>query len=74
MLQKNKETEEGIGPGSTLEDIASEGIFLYIEEHLSSPGEIYRECFGEDSVYMPDYVMDELGRLKELRYHKISYI
>ena len=72
-MQLNKETEV-IGPESSLEEIEREGVFLYIEERSSSASEIYRECFNEEAIYMPDYVMDNMGRLKELRYHKISYI
>lgn len=69
-MQVNEETEV-IGPETSLEEI-KEGIFLYIEERRSSSSEIYRECFNEETIYMPDYIWDNSGRLKELRYHKIS--
>ncbi len=57
---------------SSLENIAKEGVFLYLEDRLSSPDEIYRQCIAEDATYMADYIMDEIGQLKELRYNKVS--
>ena len=47
---------------------------MYLEGSPASPEEIARRFFVcEDAVYMPDFVMDEQGRLREVRYDKIEY-
>ena len=38
---------------------------------LATSEYIVRHCINEDTVYMPDYVTDESGRVKEIRYDKI---
>ena len=50
------------------------GVDLYLEGILSSPEEIARKFFVcEDAVYMPDFVTDDGGRLREVRYDRIDY-
>lgn len=71
-LQENKNSEETIALRNSLESIAREGVFLYLEGRLSSPDEICRQCIAEEAIYMADYIMDELGQLKELRYNKVA--
>jgi hypothetical protein len=57
---------------SRLEFIQQKGIALYLNGHSATPDEIASCCVNEDTVYMPDYVMDEAGKLKEVRYDKIT--
>lgn len=58
---------------SMLKRVTSEGIPLYLEGELASPEEIADQyCLNENSIYMPDYVLDESGKLAELRYDKIN--
>ena len=33
---------------------------------------IVENCINEDTVYMPDYITDECGKIKEIRYDRIS--
>lgn len=54
---------------------AKRGIDLYIEGKLSTPEEVAERYFvSEDCVYMPDYVVSDQGKLKEVRYDKIKEI
>ena len=40
----------------------------------ASPEEIARKFFvSEDAVYMPDFVTDTDGKLREVRYDKVKY-
>ena len=57
-----------------LNNIRERGVELYLEGEPASPEEIAR-CFSvcEDAVYMPDFVTDERGRLREVRYDRIEY-
>lgn len=57
---------------NNLENVRQRGVELFLEGEPSSPGEIAGKCIGEDCVYMADYVLDDRGVLRELRYDKIS--
>lgn len=48
------------------------GIKLYLDGNLSDADHIYHQCVREDTEYMADYVMDEQGKVKEIRYDEIS--
>lgn len=54
-----------------LERMERDGVKLYVNGALSTSEYIMRHCVNEDAVYMPDYVTDESGRVKEIRYDKI---
>ena len=54
-----------------LEEMEREGVKLYVSGTLATSEYIVRHCINEDTVYMPDYVTDESGRVKEIRYDKI---
>lgn len=50
-----------------------EGIGLYLDGQQASPEEIIRTCcVCEEAVYMPDFVMNEEGVLREVHYDKIT--
>lgn len=56
-----------------LHTVSSEGVVLYINEEKATPEKIVNaHCLNEDSVYMPDYVLNEAGKLIEIRYNKIE--
>lgn len=57
---------------SQLEDIRQKGITLYLNGRSATPDEIASCCVKEDTLYMPDYVLDEQGVLQEVRYDKIT--
>lgn len=48
------------------------GIKLYLNGMPSNTEYIVQNCVREDTVYMPDYITDEKGNIKEVRYDKIS--
>lgn len=57
-----------------LKKIRKQGVELYLEGRPASPEEIAKKYFVcEDAVYMPDFVTDEQGRLKQVRYDKVKY-
>lgn len=55
-----------------LEKLEREGIKLFLNGVPSTTDYIVESCINEDTVYMPDYVTDECGRIKEIRYDRIS--
>ena len=56
-----------------LEKLESEGIKLYLNGAPSTTDYIVNSCVNEDTVYMPDYVTDEKGKVKEIRYDRIVF-
>ena len=55
-----------------LSKAANEGAVLYINDKIAPPEIIAECCMKGAAVYMPDYVMDERGTLKEIRFDKIK--
>ena len=55
-----------------LEGIAKSGADLYLEGRKVSAAELaWTYCVNEEIVYMPDYVINQDGRLTELRYDRV---
>lgn len=48
------------------------GIRLYMDGAPTSSEYIEQNCVNEDTLYMPDYVTDKEGKIKEIRYDRIS--
>ncbi len=48
------------------------GVSLFLEGQPARPADIAEKCVCENAVYMADYVLDEQGVLKELRYDRIT--
>ncbi len=57
---------------SRLEQLEKEGVKLYLNGVPSTTEYIVNNCVNEDTVYMPDYVTDGHGKIKEIRYDRIS--
>ena len=57
---------------SRLEKMDSAGVKLYLNGVPSTTEYILKKCVREDAVYMPDYVTDGSGKVKEIRYDRIS--
>lgn len=57
---------------SRLEQLEKEGVKLYLNGAPSTTEYIVNNCVNEDTVYMPDYVTDRCGKIKEIRYDRIS--
>ena len=50
-----------------------EGVGFYLNGKKTAPREIIRTCcMREKAVYMPDFVMDEEGKLCEVRYDEVT--
>ena len=57
-----------------LRKMHNKGVNLYLEDRPASPEEIAQKFFvSEDTVYMPDFVTDTEGKLREVRYDKVKY-
>lgn len=54
-----------------LEHMHDSGIALYLDGEPATPSSIAGRCVQEDTLYMADYVIDDKGILKELRYDRI---
>lgn len=58
-----------------LENIVQSGVSLYLDGKEASPQDIAKlYAVREDIAYMPDYVTDENGVLREVRYDKIKTV
>ena len=66
-------TDEKLEIYSRLSYFAQNGIGFYVGNREVSPEEAM-QCYElhEDYVYMPDYVFNEQGVLRELRYDKVT--
>lgn len=69
MTSKSKPVTNSLK--SQLEKLEKKGVKLYFDGAPSSTEDIVKKCVNEDTVYMPDYVTDENGKLKEIRYDRI---
>ncbi|MDE7405215.1 MAG: hypothetical protein K2M81_08925 [Lachnospiraceae bacterium] len=56
-----------------LEQMEREGVILYLNGVPSTTEYIMKNCVNEDTIYMPDYVIDENGKIKEIRYDRIFH-
>ena len=56
---------------SGLSKINEKGITLYLDGRMATPDEIADCCVNDKPMYMPDYVLDDKGTLKEIRYDKV---
>ena len=57
---------------SSLTNISDKGITLYLNGEAATPDEIAACCVNDKTMYMPDYVLDDKGTLKEIRYDKVA--
>ena len=72
MGEKLKEYAKYEPLKSQLEQMERTGVKLYLNGVPSTTDYIIENCVREDTVYMPDYVTDKNGKLKEIRYDLIS--
>ena len=57
-----------------LEEIQSKGIEIYLENERSTPNEIADFFVKEDSIYMPDYILNENGEVEDIRFDRIQLL
>ena len=68
MLQNNSMQ----GMRTHLEEMEKSGATLYLDGKQTTAEELARTCcVNEEAVYMPDYVLDEAGKLTQLRYDRV---
>jgi len=70
MTAKNKMDSGSLR--ARLSVLEKAGIKLYLNGEPSCTEYIVQNCVREDTMYMPDYITDEKGNIKEVRYDKIS--
>lgn len=71
MVSKNESVSGSLR--SQLEKQEKNGVKLYLNGLPSTTEHIVKNCINEDTVYMPDYVTDENGKVKEIRYDRICF-
>lgn len=67
-----KKEQDSFSIGEKLKKWEEAGIRLYLDGAPTSSEYIEENCVNEETLYMPDYVTDERGKLKEIRYDRIS--
>jgi hypothetical protein len=68
-----KTEKEALSAPFNLKSISEQGVKLYIDGKSATADEIARRCVNEkNSLYMADYVLDEKGKLAEIRYDKVK--
>lgn len=70
MTEKNDISSSSLK--KQLEKWEDAGIRLYLDGTPTSSESIEKKCVNEDMLYMPDYITDKEGKIKEIRYNKIS--
>lgn len=70
MTEMNEKNSDSLG--WKLKKWEEAGIRLYLDGTPTSSEYIAQNCINEDTLYMPDYVTDKEGRIKEIRYDRIS--
>ncbi|MDE7447000.1 MAG: hypothetical protein K2N15_15035 [Lachnospiraceae bacterium] len=68
-----KQNTDPVSLKPQLEQMEREGVILYLNGVPSTTEYIMKNCVNEDTIYMPDYVIDENGKIKEIRYDRIFH-
>lgn len=58
--------------GLRLRSMEKTGVRLYLDGRPASSEKIAEQCINENTLYMPDYITDNEGKIKEIRYDRIS--
>ena len=70
-MDKNKNNKEEYL--EHLEQNMKEGVLLYVDQKLVTPEDIvYPSIVKEGYTYMADYIVDETGKLIEMRFDLIK--
>ncbi len=69
MKNPKKKTQKNLY--KYLNQIKNEGVGLYINHCYASPSEISNKVVNESCDYMADYILDDIGVLKEVYYNKV---
>lgn len=55
-----------------LQKVQERGVGLYVDNRPASPDEVACKCVQEQTVYMPDYVLNDMGILEQVRFDRID--
>jgi len=55
-----------------LQKVQERGVDLYVDNRPASPDEVACKCVQEQTVYMPDYVLNDMGILEQVRFDRID--
>ncbi len=55
-----------------LQEVQERGVGLYVDNRPASPDEVACICVQEQMVYMPDYVLNDMGILEQVRFDRID--
>lgn len=72
-IMRSRNKAKPVSLRSRLQQLEKAGVKLYLNGVPSTTEYIMKHCVNEDTVYMPDYVIDENGRLKEIRYDRVFH-
>ena len=71
MVEKNEKSFDSLQ--STLSVWEKSGVRLYLDGTPTTSEYIEKNCVNEDTLYMPDYVTDKEGNVKEIRYDRVTF-
>lgn len=55
-----------------MQKVQERGVCLYVDDHPATPEEVACKCVQEQIVYMPDYVLNDMGILEQVRFDRID--
>ncbi|MBD5530354.1 MAG: hypothetical protein HDR02_18395 [Lachnospiraceae bacterium] len=55
-----------------LQKVQERGVGLYMDDRPATPDEVACKYVQEQNVYMPDYVLNEMGILEQVRFDRID--
>ncbi len=55
-----------------MQKVQERGVCLYVDDHPATPEEVACKCVQEQTVYMPDYVLNDMGVLEQVRFDRID--
>ena len=57
-----------------LEDMYRKGAELFVDGQAVMPCEVMRRTVREDCIYMADYVMDQTGKIEQIRFDRLNLL
>ncbi len=71
MIEKDEKGFSSLG--QRLSEWEKSGVRLYVDGTPTTSEYIAQNCVKEDALYMPDYVTDHKGNIKEIRYDRVTF-
>lgn len=69
----SENSKELLSVRERLERYEKAGIKLFLDGVPTNTDHIIEQCVREDAAYMADYITDDTGNVKEVRYDEISH-